>query len=88
MEKNHVLHLIVDHDCDCVMLVLLPTHLKANVSAEDPVHPGLEDSGFRIHPDNVVDGVDLRDQAVVGDDALNVGVLLDCTVPHLVPEIF
>ena len=82
------MHLIVDHDCDRVMLVLLPAHLKTDGNSENPVHLGVKDSASRIHPDNLVDGVDIREQAVVCDDALDVVVCFDCTVPDFVPEVF
>ena len=71
-----------------MMLILIPTHLKADVNPENPIHLGCKDSRCRFHPDNLVDGVDIREEVVIGDDALNVGVCLDCTVPHFVPEVF
>ena len=82
------MHLIVDHDCDGVVLILIPTHLKADVDSENSLHLGVKDSSSRIHPDNLVDGVDISEQVVIGDDALDVGLCLGCTVPDFIPQIF
>ena len=70
------------------MLILIPTHLKADVNPENPIHLGCKDSRSRVHPDNFINGVDIREEVVIGDDAFNVGVCLDCTVSHFVPEVF